>query len=249
MTMLEDFWLPRREGGRGTEITTLPGGQNLGDIDDVVYFQTNLYRSLNVPISRLQPEATYSLGRATEITRDEVKFSKFITRLRQKFSELFLKILERQLILKQICLPEEWEQWKDQINFDFAVDNYFEELKSLEMNRDRIGLLREMEEYVGKYYSHEYIRRYVLQQSEAEMKDLDEQISDEANDPRYNEPEEEMDDMPPEQEEQPPAEPAPAPQSVDINIKSNGKDVEKKEEYDDLQANLIESMTRYLDND
>jgi len=248
MTMLEDFWLPRREGGKGTEITTLPGGANLGDIEDVQYFQTNLYRSLNVPISRLQPESTYSLGRATEITRDEVKFSKFITRLRQKFSELFLKLLERQLILKQICLPEEWEEWKDHINFDFAVDNYFEELKSIEMNRDRVGLLREMEEYVGKYYSHEHIRRYILQQSEEEMKNLDKQIATEATDPRYNDPEEEMDDEPEEQE----APPAPTYKLVpdETKDKEPAEDKkEKKEEYDQLQTNLIESMTKYLNDE
>jgi len=245
MTMLEDFWLPRREGGKGTEITTLPGGANLGDIEDVQYFQTNLYRALNVPISRLQPESTYSLGRATEITRDEVKFSKFILRLRQKFSELFLKLLERQLILKQICLPEEWEEWKDEINFDFAVDNYFEELKSLEMNRDRIGLLREMEEYVGKYYSHEYIRRYVLQQSEEEIKDLDEQIKAETTDLRYNEPEEEMEDEP----EEEPAPPAPTYKLVPDDSKEQEEKPEKKEEYNELQVNLIESMTRYLNDE
>ena len=204
MTMLEDFWLPRREGGRGTEITTLPGGQNLGDIDDVVYFQNNLYRSLNVPISRLQPETTFSLGRATEITRDEVKFGKFITRLRNKFSELFMKLLERQLILKGVCTVEDWAEWKQQIDFDFAVDNYFEELKLAELNRDRVGLLREMEEYVGKYYSHEYVRRYVLQHSEEEMEDIDKQIAEEKTDERYVDPEE-LEQDEPEEEPAPPA--------------------------------------------
>lgn len=211
MTMLEDFWLPRREGGRGTEITTLPGGQNLGDIDDVVYFQNNLYRALNVPISRLQPETTFSLGRATEITRDEVKFSKFITRLRNKFSELFMKLLERQLILKGVCTTEDWETWKHQISFNYAIDNYFEELKTAELNRDRVGLLREMEEYVGKYYSHEYVRRYVLQQSEAEIEDIDKQIADEKTDERYVDPEDlQQDDEP--QDEQP----APDPQTFKL---------------------------------
>ena len=204
MTMLEDFWLPRREGGRGTEITTLPGGQNLGDIDDVVYFQNNLYRSLNVPISRLQPETTFSLGRATEITRDEVKFGKFITRLRNKFSELFMKLLERQLILKGVCTTEDWTEWKQQIDFDFAVDNYFEELKLAELNRDRVGLAREMEEYVGKYYSHEYMRRYVLQHSEAEIEEIDKQIAEEKKDERYVDPEEL-------EQDEPEPEPAPSP--------------------------------------
>jgi len=204
MTRLEDFWLPRREGGRGTEITTLPGGQNLGDIDDVVYFQNNLYRSLNVPISRLQPETTFSLGRATEITRDEVKFGKFITRLRNKFSELFMKLLERQLILKGVCTTEDWTEWKQQIDFDFAVDNYFEELKLAELNRDRVGLAREMEEYVGKYYSHEYMRRYVLQHSEAEIEEIDKQIAEEKTDERYVDPEE-LEQDEPEEEPAPPA--------------------------------------------
>ena len=185
MTMLEDFWLPRREGGRGTEITTLPGGQNLGEIDDIVYFQNLLYRSLNVPTTRLQPETSFSLGRATEITRDEVKFSKFITRLRNKFSTLFMKLLERQLILKGICTPEDWKEWEYDIDFRFAVDNYFSEMKQMEMLRDRVGLMRDMDEYIGKYYSHEYVRRYILQQSEEDMKDIDEQIKQEKKDPRY----------------------------------------------------------------
>ncbi len=205
MTMLEDFWLPRREGGRGTEITTLPGGQNLGDIDDVVYFQNNLYRSLNVPISRLQPETNFSLGRATEITRDEVKFGKFITRLRNKFSDLFMKLLERQLILKGVCTTEDWAEWKEQIDFNFAIDNYFEELKLAELNRDRVGLAREMEEYVGKYYSHEYMRRYILQHSEEEMAEIDKQIAAEKTDERYVDPEE-LEQDEPEQDE-----PAPSP--------------------------------------
>jgi len=208
MTMLEDFWLPRREGGRGTEITTLPGGQNLGEIEDVVYFQNNLYRALNVPITRLQPETSFTLGRATEISRDEVKFGKFIFRLRNKFSELFMKLLERQLILKGVCTTEDWKEWREQIKFDFAVDNYFEELKTMEMNRDRIGLLREMEEYVGKYYSHDYVRRYVLQHTEEEIKDIDKEIADEKKDERYVDPEELMQD---EEPEEAPEAPPPAP--------------------------------------
>jgi len=246
MTMLEDFWLPRREGGKGTEITTLPGGQNLGEIEDVVYFQNNLYRSLNVPITRLQPETTYTLGRATEISRDEVKFSKFILRLRNKFSELFLKLLERQLILKQICTVEDWKEWKDQIQFDFAVDNYFEELKSMEMNRDRAGLLREMEEWVGKYYSHEYVRRYVLQQSEEEIAEIDKQIKTEMTDPRYADEEEaaaEEDNM------RGPSEESPVPQQSYKLIPDDSK--KEQNDYDEAirisQMELIESMTRFID--
>lgn len=190
MTMLEDFWLPRREGGRGTEITTLPGGQNLGEIDDIVYFQNLLYRSLNVPATRLQPETTFSLGRATEITRDEVKFSKFIMRLRNKFSVLFMKLLERQLILKGICTAEDWKEWEYSIDFKFAVDNYFSEMKEMEMLRDRVALLRDMDEYIGKYYSHDYVRRYILQQTEDDTKTIDDQIKKEMSDPRYKDPDE-----------------------------------------------------------
>lgn len=185
MTMLEDFWLPRREGGRGTEITTLPGGQNLGEIDDVQYFQNLLYKSLNVPITRLQSDSTFTLGRATEVSRDEVKFSKFISRLRNKFSELFNKLLERQLILKGICTPEDWKEWKYQIKYDYAIDNYFHELKNMEIMRDRISLLRDMEETIGKYYSHDYVRKYILHQTDNDMKDIDQEIKKEKTDPRY----------------------------------------------------------------
>ena len=186
MTMLEDFWLPRREGGKGTEITTLPGGQNLGQMDDVIYFQRRLYKSLNVPITRLDPEAQYNLGRATEITRDEVKFAKFINRLRNKFSQLFLKILERQLILKGIITPEDWEEFKEVISFKFAQDNYYAELKETEILRDRITMLRDIDDFAGKYYSHEWIRRHVLRQSDEDMEDIDEQIEDEKENPQYN---------------------------------------------------------------
>lgn len=246
MTMLEDFWLPRREGGKGTEITTLPGGQNLGEIDDVMYFQNKLYQSLNVPISRLNPETQFSLGRATEISREEIKFSKFITRLRNKFAELFTKMLERQLILKQICTPEEWNEWKDKLDYKFAVDNYFDELKNMEMNRDRVGLLRDMDEYIGKYYSHEYIRRWILQQSDEDIKDIDKQIAEELKNPQYNEIEEE-----PEEEQPEPAPAAAEPQAVNINVStdSDKKAEVKKEQYDELQVNLIESMTKYLNDE
>ena len=185
MTMLEDFWLPRRDGGKGTEITTLPGGQNLGEIEDVLYFQNLLFRSLNVPSTRLQPETTFTLGRATEITRDEVKFNKFIMRLRSKFAQLFTKILERQLILKGVCTVDDWEEWKSLIEYNFAVDNYFAELKQMEIARDRVGMLREMDEYVGKYYSHEYVRKFVLQQTDSEIEEIDSQIADEKKDSRY----------------------------------------------------------------
>ena len=185
MTMLEDFWLPRREGGRGTEITTLPGGQNLGQIDDIVYFQRKLYKSLNVPITRLDPEAQFNLGRATEITRDEVKFAKFINRLRNRFAHLFLKVLERQLVLKEIITADEWEEFKAGIRFKFAVDNYYAELKETEILRDRVAMLRDIDDYASKYYSHEWIRRHVLRQTDKEMEEIDDQIQDEAENPQY----------------------------------------------------------------
>jgi hypothetical protein len=190
MTMLEDFWLPRREGGRGTEITTLPGGQNLGQIDDIVYFQRKLYKSLNVPITRLDPEVQFNLGRATEITRDEVKFAKFVYRLRNKFAQLFLKILERQLVLKGVITADEWSIFKNKIRFKFSVDNYYAELKETEILRDRITMLRDIDDYAGKYYSHEWIRRHVLRQTDAEIEEIDEQIQDEMENPQFNQQEE-----------------------------------------------------------
>jgi hypothetical protein len=189
MTMLEDFWLPRREGGKGTEITTLPGGQNLGQIDDIVYFQRKLYKSLNVPISRLDPEQAFNFGRATEVTRDEVKFSKFITRLRARFSEVFSKILEKQLILKGIITSEDWSEFKYNFKYEFTEDNHFAELKNTEILRDRISMLRDVDDYAGKYYSHEWIRRNVLYQTEEDMEQIDKQIVDEMDNPQYAPPE------------------------------------------------------------
>jgi hypothetical protein len=186
MTMLEDFWLPRREGGKGTEITTLPGGQNLGQMDDVLYFQQNLYKALNVPISRLDPNTQFGFGRATEITRDEVKFSKFINRLRIKFATLFSKILERQLILKGIITPEEWDEIRNRIRFKFSQDNYFAELKEVEILNNRLAALQQIDAFAGKYYSHEWIRRKVLMQSDEEIQEIDEQIIAEMQNPQFN---------------------------------------------------------------
>jgi hypothetical protein len=179
MTMLEDFWLPRREGGRGTEISTLPGGENLGQIDDVIYFQRKLYKSLNVPISRLDPEAVYNLGRGTEITRDEIKFAKFIDRLRMKFSQLFTKVLRTQLILKGVTTLEEWPEFARAIRYDYAIDNYFAELKDMEILRERVQMLRDIDDYVGKFYSNEWVRRNLLYQTDDEIKEIDQQIADE----------------------------------------------------------------------
>ena len=186
MTMLEDFWLPRREGGKGTEITTLPGGQNLGQIEDITYFQRKLYKSLNVPMSRLDNEQSFSLGRTNEITRDEIKFAKFINRLRNKFSVLFLKILERQLILKGLLTPEDWDEFKPLIKFKFSQDNYFAELKESEILNNRLASLQQIEPFRGTYYSAEWIRRNILRQTDEEMEEIDEQIADEQSDPQYN---------------------------------------------------------------
>ena len=176
MSMLEDFWLPRREGGRGTEITTLPGGQNLGEIEDIIYFQRKLFRSLNVPISRLETESGISLGRSTEISRDEVKFSRFVDRLRMKFSSMFVDILKTQLVLKGILPIEEWESEKENVRFDYQKDSHFVELKDAEIQRERATTLRDLDEFVGKYYSQQWIRKNILRQSEEEIEIIDKQI-------------------------------------------------------------------------
>lgn len=176
MSMLEDFWLPRREGGRGTEITTLPGGQNLGEIEDIIYFQRKLFRSLNVPISRLETESGFSLGRSTEISRDEVKFSRFVDRLRMKFSSMFVDILKTQLVLKGILPIEEWESEKENVRFDYQKDSHFVELKDAEIQRERATTLRDLDEFVGKYYSQQWIRKNILRQSEEEIEIIDKQI-------------------------------------------------------------------------
>ena len=179
MSMLEDFFLPRREGGRGTEITTLPGGENLGQIDDILYFQKKLYRSLNVPANRLDQEAQYSLGRSTEITRDEVKFKKFIDRLRKRFSDIFMQTLRTQLLLKGIITKDDWNNWKESITFDYIEDNYFAELKEGEIWRERFEMLATLDEYVGKYISNEWVRKNVLRFSDEDIEDIQKQIDDE----------------------------------------------------------------------
>ena len=181
MSMLEDFWLPRREGGRGTEISTLPGGENLGQIDDIIYFQKKLYKSLNVPVNRLEQEAQFTLGRSTEISRDELKFNKFIGRLRKKFSALFMDILKTQLILKGIVTEEEYNVMKSDMAVDFIQDSHFAELKESELLRERLGTLREIDEYVGRYYSVEWVRKNVLQQNDDEIEDIIKTIEDEGS--------------------------------------------------------------------
>ena len=188
MSMLEDFWLPRREGGRGTEITTLPGGQNLGELEDVKYFQKKLYRALNVPESRLESESQFNLGRAAEITRDEIKFQKFVTRLRKKFSELLDDLLKTQLVLKGIISIEEWDDMSEHIQYDYIADNYFSELKEKEMLTERLNLMTQMDPFAGRYFSLEYIRRQILRQTDAEMTDIDKQIEEEIESGKLQDP-------------------------------------------------------------
>ena len=180
MSMLEDFWLPRREGGRGTEITTLPGGSNLGEIDDIQYFQKKLYRSLNVPISRLESESNFSLGRSTDITRDELKFTKFIQKLRKKFVHLFTDVLKTQLLLKGVISLEDWDMMKEHIQYDFLKDGHFAELKEAELLNDRISTLQNIESYIGTFFSKEYVLKHVLRMNDAEIAEMRDQIASEA---------------------------------------------------------------------
>ncbi len=179
MSMMEDFWLPRREGGRGTEITTLPGGQNLGELADIEYFQKKLYRALGVPESRIAADGGFNLGRSSEILRDELKFAKFVGRLRKRFANLFNDILRTQLILKNIVSPEDWDVMSDHIQYDFLYDNQFAELKETELINNRLGTLSTIEPYIGKYFSTEYVRKRILRQTDSEIIEIDMQIQDE----------------------------------------------------------------------
>tara|TARA_R110002167_G_scaffold8102_5_gene37703 strand:- start:37 stop:1548 length:1512 start_codon:yes stop_codon:yes gene_type:complete len=179
MSMLEDFWLPRREGGKGTEISTLPGGENLGQIDDIVYFQKRLYRSLNVPVGRLEQEATFNLGRSTEISRDELKFQKFIDRLRKRFSMMFREMLKRQLILKGIIAEEDWADLSNQIMFDFVRDNHFTELKEAELLREKLQSLDQVQQYVGEYFSKEWVMKNILKFDDDQIKQVEDQADKE----------------------------------------------------------------------
>jgi len=182
MAMLEDFWLPRREGGRGTEITTLPGGQNLGEITDIEYFKKKLYRSLNVPPSRMDGEGGFNLGRSSEILRDELKFTKFVARLRKRFSNMFNDMLKTQLILKNIITPEDWETMSEHIQYDFLYDNHFSELKESELLNERLNSVQVAEPYIGKYFSQDYVRRKILRQTDEEILEQDKLIEQEIKD-------------------------------------------------------------------
>ena len=179
LSMMEDFWLPRREGGKGTEITTLPGGQNLGELEDVKYFERKLYKSLNVPISRLEPNQGFSIGRVAEVTRDELKFAKFVDRLRNKFAEIFDQALRVQCVLKGICTAEEWDQFKENIYFDFIKDNNFTELKEAELMKERLSLLGAVDPYTGRYFSQAWIQRNVLRLTDDEIKLMQTEIDEE----------------------------------------------------------------------
>ena len=192
MAMLEDFWLPRREGGRGTEISTLPGGQNLGEITDIEYFKKKLYRSLNVPPSRMDGEGGFNLGRSSEILRDEVKFSKFVARLRKRFSTLFNDLLKTQCLLKNICTPEDWETMSEHIQYDFLYDNHFAELKDAELLNERLTMVAAAEPYVGKYFSQDYLRRKILRQTDEEILEQDKIMKKEIKDGTIPDPDEMM---------------------------------------------------------
>ena len=182
MSMLEDFWLPSRDGGRGTDITTLQGGQHLGEIQDIEYFRTKLYRSLNVPASRLEASTGFNLGRAAEITRDELKFTKFVQRLRKKFTEIFSDILRTQLVLKAVITDEDWFTVRDCMQYDFLQDGHFAELKDSELLMERLRLAEQCRDYVGKYFSVDYVRKNILKQNERDIDKIDRQIKQEIDD-------------------------------------------------------------------
>ena len=238
MTMLEDYWLPRREGGKGTEVTTLPGGQTLGQMDDVLYFQKKFFQTLNVPVNRLNSDALFSLGRATEVTRDELKFSRFISRLRAKFANLFIKMLEKQLVLKQIMTIEDFNNISADLKFDFSKDNYFNELKEGEIIDNRINLARNLQDMVGKYYSQEWLRKNILQQSDDDIEEMDEQIAEESNsgDLRWmNSQEQMMQQMGgPEQ-----------PDGTEQNPLANDEDTDVDPAHDENTAKLQDAKARY----
>ena len=179
MSMLEYFWLPRREGGRGTEITTLPGGSNLGEIDDILYFQKKLYRSLNIPISRLETESGFNLGRGAEITRDEVKFTKFVQKLRRKFNILFNNILKTQLILKGVLAEEDWLSIKDNLSYHYMKDGHYAEMRDMDLLRDRLDVLNTIEPYIGQYFSKNYVQKQVFRMSDDEIDSMQKEMDSE----------------------------------------------------------------------
>ena len=237
MTMLEDFWLPRREGGRGTEITTLPGGQNLGEIEDVEYFRRKLYKSLNVPFTRLDVEnSVFNIGRSQEITRDEVKFSKFVDRLRNQFSVLFNQLLEIHLTLTKKIKREDWEMIRQQIDYDFQNDNHFTELKETEIFKERLTLLEQVDPYVGRYFSKDYVRRQVLRMSEEDLAFIDKQMSKEGEE--VVSPQTQQQQLSVQQQQQ----------EIEMQAQQTQEpDKSQKEELSFEERELVESMTRFMD--
>lgn len=239
MAMTEDYWLPRLEGGRGTEISTLPGGQNLGEIDDIIYFQKGVFRALNVPADRLEQQSSYTLGRSTEIQRDEVKFQKFIDRLRTKFSKLFLDILRKQLVLKGIITEEDWKRVKQNVYIDFQKDNYFTELKEIEMMRERMNIVDQSAQYLGQLFSKEYLMKNVLRLDDHEIKAMEKQMKSEEGDP---EPQEQA----PQAQPQPQQQVQPQPQE---EKPSQEEGIDWKGEQAKAHIELMESVKNYLETD
>ena len=237
MTMLEDFWLPRREGGRGTEITTLPGGQNLGEMDDVDYFRRRLYKSLNVPITRMETENQFNLGRQSEITRDEVKFSKFIKRLRTQFTHFFTELLEIHLALTGVTTRKEWKEMERDVYFDFTEDNFFTELKEAEIMRERLQILGDIDTYTGNYFSKEWIRKHVLRMTEEDIIDIRKQIKKEMSDP----------DEEPAGEEGEDSEGPPEPKSDD-DTDLDAEEFVPSKKITEEEKKLVESMTKFMDS-
>lgn len=230
MTMLEDFWLPRREGGRGTEITTLPGGQNLGEMEDIEYFRKKLYKSLNVPTTRMDAENQFNLGRTSEITRDEVKFAKFITRLRNKFTELFDGLLEIQLVLTGVTTRAEWHEMKNQLYYDFKVDNHFEEIKENEVLSERLRIANDIDPLVGKYFSMHWVRKNILRMTEEDIQQIDREIAQEAPD-----------------SEEPEPQPAPAQSANTAQEDTTEEEFQPRINMTEEEKRLVERMTQILE--
>ena len=247
MTMLEDFWLPRREGGRGTEITTLPGGQNLGEMDDVEYFRRKVYKSLNVPQTRIQSDASFNMGRSGEITRDEIKFSKLIDRLRGRFTHLFDTILETQLVLRGVMSKEEWKLIKENVHYDFLRDNYYAELKEQEIINARLGILQNIDIYVGKYFSLQYVRENVLQMTEEDIIKVEQEIADEEDMNVAAQQDMSQDGQQP-QPQQSPAFQKKAPTPKKPSAVREQIEIKEKVDISDEEKKLIESMTRFMDS-
>ena len=253
MTMLEDFWLPRREGGRGTEITTLPGGQNLGEMDDVEYFKKKLYKALNVPSTRMEADNQFNIGRASEITRDEVKFAKFINRLRKRFSILFDTLLETQLILKGITTKQDWKEIKEHIYYDFLEDNHYQELKETEVLESRLRMLGEVAQFTEDYFSKAWVKRNILRMNDDDIKLIDQEIKKEQNAGEYEGDDEDQGQdqsqgAPPE-----PRSPAAQPQTPDAPVPpvqeaANTVPFEPPSKPSKEEKELLESMSRFMDS-